>query len=80
MLSSEGIGKVRTVFREIKSQQSGPKGKESNKVQIAGNNLANDRDSPFEAKVQTRHFRPVLSFGQKGKSVGMLNGPWGVAF
>ena len=78
VLNSEGIGNVKTVVSTTKSQQSGPKGKESNKV-IAGNNLANDRDSPFEAKVQTRRFRPVLSFGQKGKSVGMLNGPWGVA-
>ena len=77
-MNSEGIGNVKTVVNTTKSQQSRPKGKESNKV-IAGNNLANDRDSPFEAKVQTRRFRPVLSFGQKGKSVGMLNGPWGVA-
>ena len=78
VLNSEGIGNVKTVVSTTKSQQSGPKGKESNKV-IAGNNLANDRDSPFEAKVQTRRFRPVRPFGQKGKSVGMLNGPWGVA-
>ena len=78
VLNSEGIGNVKTVVSTTKSQQSGPKGKESNKV-IAGNNLANNRDSPFEAKVQTRRFRPELSFGQKGKSVGMLNGPWGVA-
>ena len=78
VLNSEGIGNVKTVVSTTKSQQSGPKGKESNKV-IAGNNLANNRDSPFEAKVQTRRFRPELSFGQKGKSVGMLNGPWEVA-
>ena len=26
-----------------------------------------------------RTFRPLLSFGQKGKSVGMLHFPWGVA-
>ena len=78
VLNSEGIGNVKTVVSTTKSQQSGPKGKESNKV-IAGNNLANNCDSPFEAKVQTRRFRPELSFGQKGKSVGMLNGPWGVA-
>ena len=78
VLNSEGIGNVKTVVSETKAQQSGTKGKESNKV-IAGNNLANDRASHFEAKVQTRRFRPALSFGLKGKSVGMLNGPWGVA-
>ena len=78
VLNSEGIGNVKTVVGTTKAQQSGTKGKESNNV-IAGNDLANDRDSPFEVKLQTRRFRPVLSFGQKGKSVGMLNGPWGVA-
>ena len=78
VLNSEGIGNVKTVFSETKSQQSGAKGKESNKV-ISGNKGANIRDSPLEAQVQTKHFRFVLSFGQYGKSVGMLNGPWGVA-
>ena len=78
VLNSEGIGNVKTVFSETKSQQSGTKGKESNKV-IDGNKGANDRDSPFEAQVQTKRYIPVLSFGQKGKSVGMLNYPWGVA-
>ena len=34
--------------------------------------------TPFEAEVP-RRFRPVLSFGQKGKSIGMLDGPCGVA-
>ena len=75
---SEGIGNVEFVFSETKAQQSGAKGKESSKV-IAGNKGANVRDSPLEAQVQTRRFRSVLSFGQKGESVGMLNGPWGVA-
>ena len=78
VLNSEGIGNVKTVVSTTKAQQSRTKGKESNKV-IAGNNLANDCDSPFEVKLQTRRFRPVLLFGQKGKSVGMLNRPWGVA-
>ena len=78
VLNSEGIGNVKTVFSETKSQQSGAKGKESNKV-ISGNKGANIRDSPLEAQVQTKRFRFVLSFGQYGKSVGMLNGPWGVA-
>ena len=75
---SEGIGKVEFVFSETKAQQSGAKGKESSKV-IAGNKGANVRDSPLETQVQTRRFRSVLSFGQKGESVGMLHSPWGVA-
>ena len=54
------------------------KGKESSKV-IAGNKGANVHDSPLETQVQTRRFRSVLSFGQKGESVGMLNVPYGVA-
>ena len=75
---SEGIGKVEFVFSETKAQQSGAKGKESSKV-IAGNKGANVRDSPLEAQVQTRRFRSMLSFGQKGESLGMLHLPWGVA-
>ena len=75
---SEGIGKVEFVFSETKAQQSGAKGKESSKV-IAGNKGANVHDSPLETQVQTRRFRSVLSFGQKGKSFGMLNLPCGVA-
>ena len=75
---SEGIGYVEFVFSETKAQQSGAKGKESSKV-TAGNKGANVRDSPLEAQVQTRRFRSVLSFGQKGESVGMLNVPYGVA-
>ena len=78
VLNSEGIGTVKTVFSETKSKQSEAKGKESSKV-IDGNKGANVRDSPLEAQVQTRRFRSVLSFGQKGESVGMLKGPWGVA-
>ena len=78
VLNSEGIGNVKIVFSEAKVKQSGAKGKESSKV-IAGNKGANVRDSPLETQVQTRRFRSVLSFGQKGESVGMLNGPWGVA-
>ena len=79
MLSmSEGIGNVEFVFSETKAQQSEAKGKESSKV-TAGNKGANVRDSPLETQVQTRRFRSVLSFGQKGESVGMLKRPWGVA-
>ena len=78
VLNSEGIGNVKTVFSETKAQQSAAKGKESSKV-TDGNKGANDRDSPLEVQVQTRRYIPVLSFGQEGKSVGELNGPWGVA-
>ena len=35
--------------------------------------------SPFPVKPKPRQFRHVLSFGQPGSSVGMLNGPYGVA-
>ena len=75
---SDGIGNVEFVFCETKAQQSGAKGKENSKV-FAGNKGANVRDSPLETQVQTRRFRSVLSFGQKGESVGMLNKPLGVA-
>ncbi|CAH3038233.1 unnamed protein product [Porites lobata] len=75
---SEGIGNVEFVFSETKAQQSGTRGKESCKV-IAGDKGANVCDSPLEAQVQTRRFRSVLSFGQKGESVGMVNSPRGVA-
>ena len=78
VLNSEGIGNVKTVFSETKWQQSEAKGKDSSKV-IHGNEGANDRDSPLEAQVQTKRYIPVLSFGQKGESLGMLKGPWGVA-
>ena len=76
VLNSEGIGNLKTVFSETKVQQSGTKGKESSKV-IAGNKGANVRDSPFRVQVQNRRFRSVPSFGQEGKSVGMLDWPWG---
>ena len=69
-LNIEGIGNVKTVFSETKSQQS---------AGTAGNKEANDRDSPLEDQVETRRYIPVLSFEQEGESVGELNGPWGVA-
>ena len=78
VLNSEGIGNVKTVFSETKAQQLEAEGKESMKV-INGNKGANVRDSPLEAQVQTKRYIPVLSFGQKGESVGMLNLPWRVA-
>ena len=42
-------------------------------------NGAHVRGSPFEVQVKPRQFRPVLTFGQEGSSVGMLSRPWGVA-
>ncbi|XP_073240154.1 E3 ubiquitin-protein ligase TRIM56-like [Porites lutea] len=75
---SEGIGNVEFVFNEPKEQKLGTESKESNKV-VAGNKGANVCDSPFKAQVKTRRFRSVLSFGQKGESVGMFNNLRGVA-
>ena len=37
------------------------------------------RDSPFSCQVKSFQFKSVLSFGKEGSSVGMFNGPWGVA-
>ena len=37
------------------------------------------RGSPFTVKPKPRQFRHVLSFGQHGSSIGMLDGPYGVA-
>ena len=37
------------------------------------------RGSPFPVQVKPRQFRPVLSFGQRGSSAGVLKEPWGVA-
>ena len=78
VLSSEGIGNVKTVFSESKAQQSGVKGRASSEA-IAGNKRTNVCDSPLEAQVETKRYIPVLSFGQKGKSIGILTSPWGVA-
>ena len=35
--------------------------------------------SPFAVQVKPRQFRPVLSFGEGGSSLGMFSRPWGVA-
>ena len=78
VLNSEGIGNVKIVFSEFKAQKSGVKRRASSEA-IAGNKRPNVRDSPLEAQVQTKRYIPVLSFGQGGESVGMLNEPWGVA-
>ena len=37
------------------------------------------RGSPYDLQVKSFQFKPVLSFGKKGSSVGMFNHPWGVA-
>ena len=37
------------------------------------------RGSPFTVQVKSFQFRPVLSFGKKGSSLGMFSFPWGVA-
>ena len=37
------------------------------------------RDSPFSCQVKSFQFKPVLSFGKEGLSVGMFSKPWGVA-
>ena len=78
VLNSEGIGNVKIVFSESKVQKLGVKRTVSSEA-IAGNKRPNVRDSPLEAQVQTKRYIPVLSFGQGGESVGMLNEPWGVA-
>ena len=67
-LNSEGIGNVKTVFSDTKSQQS---------AGIAGNKEANVANSPLEAHLQTKRYIPLVSFGQEGESVGELNKPWG---
>ena len=78
MLNTRGIGSVKTVFNEIKTQQSGAEGKENSKA-ISGFEGKHVRGSSVEFETQTRRFRPVLSFGECGESVGKLFGPWGVA-
>ena len=35
--------------------------------------------SPFVVTVKPTEYRPVLSFGKRGSTAGMLSGPWGVA-
>ena len=77
-LNTKGVGSVKTVFNKIKTQQSGAEGKENSKA-ISGFKGKHVRGSSFEVPIQTRWFRPVLSFGELGESVGELNTPWGVA-
>ena len=45
-------------------------------VKINGEHV---RGSSFNVQVKPFLFTPVLSFGKEGFSIGMFNGPWGVA-
>ena len=78
MLNSEGIGNVSTYFSNTKAQQlnSAERGKSR---QVPGLKQKHVRGSPFEVQVETRRFRPVLTFGQYGEYVGWLWLPCGVA-
>ena len=78
MLNTEGIGSLKTVFNTITTQQSGAKGKQNSKA-ITGFEEKHVWGSSFEVQIQTMGFRPVLSFGEYGESVGQLNRPCGVA-
>ena len=64
----DGSYKVRYFLKDTEECQVSVK---VNKEHIHG--------SPFPVKLKPRQFRHVLSFGQSGSSVGMLNGPYGVA-
>ena len=37
------------------------------------------RGSPFKTEFKPRLFKPVLSFGKRGSSLGMFKWPWGIA-
>ena len=54
--------------------------KDTGKCQVSVKvNEEHIRGSPFPLKPKPRQFRHVLSFGQRGSSIGMLDGPYGVA-
>ena len=78
MLNTEGVGSVKTVFDKMKADQSGAEGKENSKA-FTGFEGKHVRGSSFEVPIHTRWFRPVLSIGEFGGSVGKLNKPCGVA-
>ena len=42
-------------------------------------NAQHVRGSPFKTEFKPRLFKPVLSFGKRGSTHGMFNGPWGIA-
>jgi len=67
--NKDGTYKITYVAKET--------GKCNASVKVNGEDV---RNSPFAVEVKpSRPFRPVLSFGQEGASVGMFNKPWGVA-
>ena len=67
--NKDGIYNISYVAKET--------GKCSASLKINGEDV---RGSPFAVDVKpSRSFRPVLSFGHEGASVGMFNKPWGVA-
>ena len=51
-------------------------GRYSINIKVNGEHV---RDSPYDLLVKPFQFKPILSFGKKGSSVGMFNHPWGVA-
>ena len=54
--------------------------KDTGKYQVSVKvNEEHIRGSPFPLKPKPRQFRHVLSFGQRGSSIGMLYGPYGMA-
>ena len=71
MFHHEGVGSVET---KIKAQQSGAVGKENSK-ETTGFEGKHVRGSSFEVQIQTRRFRPVLSFRKCDESVAKFNGP-----
>ena len=79
MLNTDGIGSVKTVFDKTKGHQSSAKCSKENRREFPRFTEEHVCGSPFEIQVQTRRFRPVLSFGEYGESAGKLNAPWGVA-
>ena len=66
MLNNEGIGSVKTVAQHASEPITAPQEQHV-------------RSNPFEAQAEARRFRSVLTFGQRGSSVGMLKCPWGLA-
>ena len=74
MLNTKRVGSVKTVFKKIKTQQSGAEGKEKSKA-VSGFKGKHVRGSSFDVKTQTRRFR----FGECGQSFGELATPCGVA-
>ena len=78
MLNTKGVGSVKTVFNKIKTKQSGAQGKEKSEA-VTGFERKHVRGSSFEGQIQTRRFRPALTFGECGESVGKLSDPCGVA-